>query len=84
MKKILTVLKRANVEHTIDQISDGTFLEKEITINGKKHIAVITESIFTTGIEVSIERPRSSTPYSHKSFTSESKVISYLHSQGLI
>lgn len=84
MKKILTVLKRTGLDYTIDQVNDGTFLEKEITINGKKHIAVITESIFTTGIEVSIERPRSATPYSHKSFTSESKVISYLHSQGVI
>lgn len=84
MKKIITVLKRANIEHTIDDLRDGTFLEKEITICGKKATAIISNSVFADGIEVSIERPRSSTPYSCKSFHSEMKAIAYLHGEGII
>jgi len=84
MKKIITVLKRANIEHTVDNVIDGSFLEKEITIQGKKATAIISNSVFADGIEVSIERPRSSTPYINKSFKSEMKVISYLHSNGII
>ena len=86
MKKIITYLKRSNVPMIIDHDTDcGTFPSTTITVQGKKKTATIVSSLFTCGdIEVSIETPRSSTPYSCKSFQSEMKAIAYLHSNGII
>ncbi len=85
MKKIITYLKRSQVPMVIDRDVDcGTFPATTITITGKKKTAVITQSIFTCdNIEVSIETPRSSTPYAHKSFTSEQKALNYLFNEGV-
>lgn len=85
MKKIITYLKRSNVQMIIDRDVDfEPFQSTTVTISGKKKTAVITQSIFTCdNIEVSIETPRSSTPYAHKSFTSEQKALNYLFNEGV-
>jgi hypothetical protein len=85
MKKILTYLKRSQVPMIVDnELLCGSFPATTITIAGKKKTAVITQSIFTCdNIEVSIETPRSSTPYAHKSFTSEQKALNYLFNEGI-
>lgn len=85
MKKIITYLKRSNVPMIIDKDVDcGHFPATTVTIQGKKKTAVITQSLFTCdNIEVSIETPRSSTPYAHKSFTSEQKALNYLFNEGV-
>ena len=85
MKKIITYLKRSQVPMIIDRDVDcGTFPSTTITVQGKKKTATIVSSLFTCGdIEVSIETPRSSTPYAHKSFTSEQKALNYLFNEGV-
>ena len=85
MKKIITYLKRSQVPMVIDtNIECGVFPATTITVSNKKKTAVITRSLFTMGdIEVSIETPRSSTPYACKSFNSEQKALNYLFNEGV-